>query len=180
MKRTLEAVVVVGLAVAIAAAVVLGARWWYAERVPTEVHVLVPEGRRVWLRAGGIQAVGSQGHLVLTLPKGRHEVELLEDERTLRRIELQAPTKTHRLLLPVGRQCFGLYPRESLQPLQMLESEDPIDLAADLVFSDFERPGLDHERALIQPAYDTEKHTWLLVKAVRCGAPGRGSGKGSQ
>lgn len=173
MRRTLEAVVVVALAVAIAAAVVLSFRWWYRTQVPTEVHVLVPEGRRVQLRAGGIEAAGSMGHLILELPMGRHEVELLENGRTLRRVELQAPTKTHRVLLPVGRQCFALYPREAMQPLQVLDSEDPIDLAGDLVFNESERPSLDSRRGPGSPAYDTEKRTWLLVKPVRCGAPGR-------
>ncbi len=65
MRRTLEAVVVVALAVAIAAAVVLSFRWWHTTRVPTEVHVLVPEGRRIRLRAGAIEAPGSMGHLIL-------------------------------------------------------------------------------------------------------------------
>ncbi|WP_224249353.1 hypothetical protein [Hyalangium gracile] len=169
----MEAVVVVALAVAIAAAVLFSVRWWYTHRVPTEVHVLVPEGRRVMLRAGNLEAAGSMGHLTLELPPGLHEVELLENGRTLRRVELQAPTKTHRVLLPVGRQCFALYPRESMQPLQVLESEDPVDLEVDLVFNESERPALDSERRPGQPAYETEKRTWLLVKPARCGAPGR-------
>jgi len=63
LRRTLEAVVVVGLAVTIAAAVLLSVRWWYTERVLTEVHVLVPEGRSVLLRAGPLEAAGSMGHL---------------------------------------------------------------------------------------------------------------------
>jgi hypothetical protein len=108
MRKTLEAIVVVALAVAIAAAVVLAARWWYATRVPTRVHVLVPEGRSVRLRAGNLEAAGSMGHLILELPMGRHEVELLEDGRTLRRFELQAPTKTHKVLVAVSTLsgCF--------------------------------------------------------------------------
>jgi hypothetical protein len=137
------------------------------------VHVLVPEGRRVQLRAGDIEAAGSLGHLILKLPMGRHEVELLENGRTLRRLELQAPTKTHRVLLPVGRQCFALYPRESMQPLQVLEPEDPVDLEADLVFNESERPSLDSKQGPGSPSYETAKRTWLLVKTVRCGAPSR-------
>jgi hypothetical protein len=164
---------VVALAVAIAAAVVLAARWWYSTRVPTRVHVLVPEDRRVRLRAGNLEAAGSMGHLILELPMGRHEVELLEDGRTLRRFELQAPTKTHRVLLPVGRQCFALYPRESVQPLQILESEEPIDLEADVVFDESDRPKLGSKQRPGSPSYETEKRTWLLAKTVRCGAPGR-------
>jgi hypothetical protein len=173
MRRTLEAVVVVALAVTIAAAVLLTIRWWYTTRVPTEVHVLVPEGRRVVLRAGNLEAAGSMGHLRLELPMGRHDVELLENGLTLRRLELQAPTKTHRVLLPVGRQCFALYPRESMQPLQVRESEDLIDLEADVVFNESERPGLDFEQGPGSPSYEIEKRTWLLVKTVRCGAPSR-------
>ncbi len=163
----------VALAVAIAAAVLFSVRWWYTTRVPTQVHVLVPEGRRVLLRAGNIEAAGSLGHLILELPMGRHDVELLENGRTLRRLELQAPTKTHRVLLPVGRQCFALYPRESMQPLQVLDSEDPVELEGDLVFNESERPQLDSDRMPGSPSYEIEKRTWLLVKTVRCGAPGR-------
>jgi hypothetical protein len=173
MRRILEAVVVVALAVMIAAAVLLSVRWWYDTRVPTEVHVLVPEGRRVRLRAGDTEAAGSMGHLILELPKGRHEVELLEEGRTLRRVELQAPTKTHRVLLPVGRQCFALYPRESMQPLQVLESEDPVTLEADLVFNESERPSLPPNQRPGHPSYETAKRTWLLVKPVQCGASRR-------
>lgn len=173
LRRTLEAVVVVGLAVTIAAAVLLSVRWWYTERVPTEVHVLVPEGRSVLLRAGPLEAPGSMGHLILELPAGRHEVELLEDGSTLRRLELQAPTNTHRVLLPVGRQCFALYPRESQQPLQVLDSEGPIDLEGDVVFNEAERPALRSQQRPGSRSYETAKSTWLLVKPVRCGAPGR-------
>lgn len=173
MRKTLDAVVVVALAVTIAAAVLFSLRWLYTTRVPTEVHVLVPEGRRVHLRAGNLEAAGSVGHLILELPGGRHDVELLEDGRTVRRFELQAPTKTHRILLPVGRQCFALYPRESMQPLQVLESEDPVDLEADVVFNESERPALDSDQEPGSPAYETEKHTWLWVKTVRCGGPSR-------
>jgi hypothetical protein len=172
MRRIIEAVVAVGLAVAIAGAVLLSVRWWYTTR-PTQVHVLVPEGRRVLLRAGNLEAVGSMGHLILELPEGRHEVELLENGRTLRRLELQAPTKTHRVLLPVGRQCFGLYPRESMQPLQFLDSEDPIDLESDLVFNDSARPALDSHQRPGRSSYENAKTTWLWVKTVRCGPPGR-------
>lgn len=174
VKKTLEAVVVVALAVAITAAVLLSWRWWRTTRVPTRVHVLVPEGRRVQLRAGALEAPGSMGHLILELPQGRHEVELLENGRTLRRFEVQAPTKTHRVLLPVGRQCFALYPRDSVQPLQTLDSEAPIDLEGDLVFNESDRPPLPAD--IHRPgnyAYDREKRTWLLVKPVRCGPPGR-------
>lgn len=173
MRKVIEAVVVVGLAVTIVAAVLLSWRWWYANRVPSEVHVLVPEGRRVQLRAGNLEAAGSMGHLVLELPTGRHEVELLENGRTLRRFELQAPTTTHRVLLPVDRQCFGLYPRESTQPLQVLAPEDPVHLESDVVFNESERPSLGSKQGPGSRAYEREKRTWLLVKSVRCGPPGR-------
>lgn len=173
MRKIIETGGVVALAVAIAAAVLFSVRWWYATRVPTQVHVLVPEGRRVLLRAGNLKAVGSMGHLILELPMGKHEIELIENERTLRRFELQAPTKTHRVLLPVGHQCFGLYPRESVQPLQMLESEDPIDLDADIVFNESDRPALDSDRGPGTSEYETEKSTWLSVKPVKCGGPSR-------
>jgi hypothetical protein len=172
MRRAIEAIVVVALAVAIAGAVLLSVRWWFSTR-PTQVHVLVPEGRRVQLRAGKLEAAGSMGHLILELPEGRHDVELLENGSTLRRFELQAPTKTHRVLLPVGRQCFGLYPRESTQPLQILNSEDPIDLEADLVFDDSARPSLDSHQRPGSNSYEHAKTTWLLVKPARCGPPGR-------